>query len=126
MKVQGLHLLALVMLTAVGTVISTVVQAEEESAPLAAYEVITGETDLTDEPFEQQLIVKCPEGKRALGAGWAVLDKTGAIKQGKVSYFMPSYDGSGWMINAADDSDWLGAWKIRMRVMCAKVQMFDF
>ncbi|WP_299977893.1 hypothetical protein [uncultured Pseudoteredinibacter sp.] len=113
-------LVALVFLTA-----CAVAQAEE-SAPLAAYEIVTGETDLSDAPFEQQLIVKCPEGKRALGAGWAVLDKTGAIKQGRVSYFMPSYDGSGWMINASDDSDWLGAWKIRLRVMCAKVQMFDF
>lgn len=126
MKIQGLRLTGLTMLTAACVLASTVIHAEDESAPLAAYEVITGETDLTDEPFEQQLIVKCPEGKRALGAGWAVLDKTDAIKQGKVSYFMPSYDGSGWMINAADDSDWLGAWKIRMRVMCAKVQMFDF
>jgi hypothetical protein len=84
---------------------------------LAGYEVVVGETAV-DASADKQLQVDCPDGKRATGAGWAVLDGTGAILTGRASYFQPAFDGSHWLVNASNDSDFEPNWKLRVRVIC--------
>ena len=86
----------------------------------AEYEVVVDETAVTSVP-SKQLQVDCPDGKRALGAGWSVLDSTSAILDGQATYFEPAFDGSHWLVNAQNRSDFAGEWKLRLRVICARV-----
>ena len=87
---------------------------------ISAYEVVVGETPV-DATLTKQLQVDCPEGKTALGAGWAVLDSTGAILDGRATYFQPAFDGSHWLVNAQNRSTFSPDWKLRVRVICAIV-----
>jgi hypothetical protein len=87
---------------------------------IAAYEVVVGETTVNS-TAQKQLRVDCPEGKKALGAGWSVLDPTSAILDGRVTYFQPAFDGSHWLVNAQNKSAFAPAWKLRVRVICANV-----
>jgi hypothetical protein len=88
---------------------------------VSGYEVVVQESDVDNTP-EKQLEVKCPEGKKALGAGWGVLDPTGAILRGQVTYFQPAFDGSGWLVNATNQStSFAPEWKLRVRLICAAV-----
>ncbi|MEO0421350.1 MAG: hypothetical protein AAF184_03380 [Pseudomonadota bacterium] len=87
---------------------------------VAGYEVVVGETAL-DSTVTKQLQVDCPVGKKALGAGWAVLDPTSAILDGRATYFEPAFDGSHWLVNAQNRSDFAPDWKLRVRVVCASV-----
>ena len=89
-------------------------------AGVSGYEVVVGDTG-ADSEVTKQLRVDCPEGKRALGAGWSVLDETDAILQGRATYFEPAFDGSHWMANAQNDSAFATNWKLRLRVICASV-----
>ena len=86
----------------------------------AGYEVVVGETPV-DTTATKQLQVDCPEGKKALGAGWSVLDPTGAILDGRATYFQPAFDGSHWLVNAQNQSTFASEWKLRVRVICAMV-----
>ena len=87
---------------------------------IADYEVVVGETPV-DATVTKQLQVDCPEGKVALGAGWSVLDPTGAILDGRATYFQPAFDGSHWLVNAQNRSSFEPDWKLRVRVICASV-----
>ena len=84
------------------------------------YEVVVGET-VVNATTNKQLQVDCPNGKKALGAGWSVLDSTGAILDGRATYFQPAFDGSHWLVNAQNKSTFAPDWKLRVRVICAKV-----
>jgi hypothetical protein len=87
------------------------------SAALAGYEVVASETELSTASFRQHIPV-CPAGKRSLGAGWSVLDSTSAILDGEATHFEPSFDGTGWLINARNSSSLPPAWKLRSRLIC--------
>jgi hypothetical protein len=69
----------------------------------------------------KQVNAACPDGKRALGAGWSVLDPTSAILDGTATYFEPAYDGAGWLVNARNNSTFAPQWKLRVRLICAAV-----
>jgi hypothetical protein len=88
---------------------------------ISGYEIVVGETAL-DAGATKQLQVDCPEGKRTLGAGWSVLDSTSAILSGRVTYSEPSFDGSHWLANAQNESQFSPMWKLRLRVICAVVE----
>ncbi|MDH5433202.1 MAG: hypothetical protein OEY19_04595 [Gammaproteobacteria bacterium] len=87
---------------------------------ISGYEVVVGETAV-DNVASKQLRVDCPEGKKALGAGWSVLDPTSAILDGRATYFQPAFDGSHWLVNAQNKSGFAPEWKLRVRVICAVV-----
>ena len=87
---------------------------------VSGYEVVVGETPV-DATVTKQLQVDCPEGKKALGAGWSVLDPTDAILDGRATYFQPAFDGSHWLVNAQNRSTFQPDWKLRVRVICAVV-----
>jgi hypothetical protein len=89
-------------------------------AGIQGYEVVVGQTATDNTPLKQ-LRVNCPEGKKALGAGWSVLDPTDAILEGNATYFEPSYDGSHWLTNAQNRSGFAPQWKLRVRLICATV-----
>ncbi|GJL92459.1 hypothetical protein [Hyphococcus sp.] len=88
-------------------------------ADVDGYEIVTGETALDATPVKQ-LIVTCPKTKKALGAGWAVLDKTDAILDGQALTNQPAYDGSHWLVNAKNESAFAKEWKLKVWVTCAK------
>lgn len=88
---------------------------------VSGYEIVVGETVVDNTPMKQ-LRVDCPEGKKALGAGWSVLDPTDAILDGRVTYSEPAYDGSHWLANAQNKSSFAPEWKLRLRVVCAFVE----
>jgi hypothetical protein len=90
---------------------------------LACYSIIVGESVLDSEPFKQ-LRVDCPDGMRALGAGWSVLDETSAILEGQATYFEPSYDGKHWLTNAKNESGFASKWKLRVRLICSCEEQF--
>jgi hypothetical protein len=88
------------------------------SAALAGYQVVTAETAVnTSSP--KQLSVGCPAGKLATGAGWGVLDPTGVILAGEATYFLPSFDGKSWLINARNNSTFAPSWKLKGFLLCA-------
>ena len=87
---------------------------------VTAYEIVVGETAVDSTPTKQ-LKVDCPDGKKALGAGWSVLDSTSAILSGRATYFQPAFDGSHWLVNAQNKSEFASEWKLRVRVICAAV-----
>jgi hypothetical protein len=84
------------------------------------YEIAIDETVVDDFPIKQ-LQVNCPAGKNALGAGWAVLDSTSAILDGRATTFQPAFDGSSWLVNAVNDSTFEANWKLKVWVICAIV-----
>jgi hypothetical protein len=90
-------------------------------AVVTGYEIVTDETAL-DSVAVKQLIVHCPKGKKAMGAGWAVLDKTDAILDGQALTNQPAYDGSHWLVNAKNESAFASEWKLKVWVTCAKAR----
>ena len=84
------------------------------------YQIAMEETGVDAFPVKQ-LQVSCPDGKNALGAGWAVLDGTSAILDGRATTFQPASDGSYWLVNAVNDSTFEPNWKLRVWVICAIV-----
>jgi hypothetical protein len=95
-----------------------VAQAQTPSGGVSGYQVVVGQTAL-DATVSKQLRVDCPAGRRALGAGWAVVDSTGAILEGQATYFEPAPDGSHWLTNARNLSGFARNWRLRVRVICA-------
>ena len=87
---------------------------------VSGYEVVVGETAVNNTAVKQ-LRVDCPVGKKALGAGWSVLDSTSAILEGQATYSEPAFDGSHWLVNAKNNSAFAPNWKLRLRVICASV-----
>jgi hypothetical protein len=87
---------------------------------VSGYQVVVGETAV-DNTITKQLRVDCPAGKKALGAGWSVLDPTSAILEGQATYSEPAFDGSHWLANAKNHSAFAPNWKLRLRVICASV-----
>jgi hypothetical protein len=90
------------------------------SAGVAGYEVILRESAL-DSTAIKQVTASCPAGKRAVGAGWGVVNNTGAILDGQAVYSMPSYDGASWMVNARRLTPGTGPWRLQVRVICVSV-----
>jgi hypothetical protein len=96
----------------------------EPSGPAAAvssYQVVVEESD-ADASFSKQLEVSCPDGTRALGGGFAIVDMTGAyLPGGHVWTSEPAFDGKSWLVNAdrAPTPPPLDKWKLRVRVICA-------
>jgi len=88
------------------------------AAAPAGYEIVTAETAVDTFP-EKQVSATCPAGKVVLGAAWADLDSTSAIMDGVATYFLPSWDGSGWMVNVRHESGYEPSWKLRLRLVCA-------
>lgn len=84
----------------------------------SGHEVVVRETAVGSEP-SKQLQASCPAGKKALGAGWAALDPTGATLEGRATYAEPAWDASGWMVNAQKLSSFASTWKLRIRMICA-------
>ncbi len=96
----------------------------DPSAPSASASSITGyEVVVAESPWNadvlKQVRANCPEGKRALGAGWSALDSTSAILDGIVTYSEPAYDGRHWLVNARNTSTFSPRWKLRVRCVCA-------
>ncbi len=87
---------------------------------ISDYEIVVRESEV-NKSLLKQLEVACPEGKKTFGAGWSVLDATGAILDGRATYYQPEYDGSGWLVNAQYGGDSRPDWKLRLRVICARV-----
>jgi hypothetical protein len=87
---------------------------------ISGYEVVVGQTTADATPTKQ-LQVDCPAGKKALGAGWSVLDPADAILEGRATYFEPAFDGSGWLANAQNQNAFAAQWKLRIRLVCATV-----
>jgi hypothetical protein len=85
---------------------------------VVGYQVVVKESPL-DATASKQVNAACPTGKRALGAGWSVLDPTSAILDGTATYFEPAYDGAGWLVNAQKNSTFSPQWKLRVRLICA-------
>jgi hypothetical protein len=90
-------------------------------AVVTGYEIVSDETAL-DAVAVKQLIVHCPKGKKAMGAGWAVLDETDAILDGQALTNQPAYDGSHWLVNAKNESAFADKWKLKVWVTCAKAR----
>lgn len=87
---------------------------------VADYTVVTVDSK-TDATRAKQVRASCPDGLVATGAGWSVLDPSDAILEGRATYFLPAYDGSHWLVNATNDSGFAPEWKLRVRVLCARV-----
>lgn len=87
------------------------------ASALTGYEVHSAETAVSTVTV-QHLDHACPTGKRAVGAGWSVLDATSAILEGAASYFEASFDGASWSVRAKKLSTFTASWKLRSRVVC--------
>lgn len=116
----SLMLLAIVALFVVGCTGPAGPAGPSGPPGISEYEVVEVETAV-NRTAKKQLRVDCPSGKKALGAGWSVLDSTGAILGGRATYNQPAFDGSSWMVNAENKSGFSPDWKLRVRVVCAKV-----
>ena len=116
----GLAILVVVALSAGGCVGPPGPEGPPGPPGVTEYEVVVGETAV-DGTATKQLQVDCPAGKKALGAGWSVLDPTSAILDGRATYFQPAFDGSHWLVNAQNKSTFAPDWKLRVRVICANV-----
>ena len=87
-------------------------------ASLSGYEIVVSESAVSAQA-PKQLAVNCPTGKKSVGAGWSVLDSTSALLDGRASYFEPTFDGSGWLVNAMQSQSVGLNWKLRVRLICA-------
>ncbi len=116
----GLAIPVLIALSAAGCVGPPGPEGPPGPPGVTEYEIVVGETAVNT-AAGKQLQVDCPEGKKALGAGWSVLDSTGAILDGRATYYQPAFDGSHWMVNAQNKSTFAPDWKLRVRVICASV-----
>ena len=91
------------------------------AAAIAGYQVVLKESAVDATPMKQ-VTAQCPVGKKALGAGWGVLDPTGAILEGQATYSEPAFNGSQWIVNAKKLSTFAPNWKLRVRLICASAQ----
>jgi len=87
---------------------------------VSGYQVVLTESPLATTTTKQVQSV-CPTGKKAIGAGWGVVDSTNAILDGTATYFEPTFDGSGWLTNARNNSTFAPLWKLQVRMICATV-----
>lgn len=110
-------LLRAALLTGCGEAAGVNVGQSIAAVTLSGYEVVSQET-ATDSTSSKQLQVQCPSGKKALGAGWAVLDGTGAILDGLATHSSASWDGSSWLTNAKKLSTFASTWKLKVSVLC--------
>jgi hypothetical protein len=85
---------------------------------VAGYSVVTS-TSATDTSARKSINVECPSGAQALGAGWAVLDPTGAIVDGEALLFQMNAAGTSWQVAASNRSTFAPSWKLRETVLCA-------
>lgn len=88
------------------------------TAQLRGYEIVIEESALTADATKQ-IKVNCSKKKRAMGSGWAALDATDAILAGVATTDQPAFDGSGWLVNAKNNSSFAKEWKLKVWVTCA-------
>ena len=89
-----------------------------ECATVTGYQLVTATSPL-DATTRKSITATCPAGKQALGAGWGVLDSTGAILNGTALQFQLAPDGTSWTVAASNlfsDGD---PWELRETVICA-------
>jgi len=87
---------------------------------VSGYQIVVAESPVNS-AVSKQVSDTCPTGKKALGAGWGVLDSTSAILDGSATYFEPSINAAGWLVNARNNSAFAHVWKLRVRLICAVV-----
>ncbi len=98
------------------------IDCSECAKSITGYEIVVAESSY-DNSSPKQLKAFCPDGKKALSAGWSVLDGTDAILSGRATYSEPSFDGKHWMVNAINtDTSFSPDWKLRIRCICADVE----
>jgi hypothetical protein len=88
-----------------------------QASQLRGYQVVTRDSALDASPFKQ-VATTCPAGQRVTGSGWEVLDPTSAILRGSARYARGSWDGGGWLTNAAKYDAVSPTWKLRVRTLC--------
>jgi hypothetical protein len=88
------------------------------STAISGYQVVTQDTSLSNS-VSKQLEVLCGPDTKVLGAGWAVLNSTNIILDGKATYSTPIFDGSGWVANAELRNHSNIEWKLRVSLLCA-------
>lgn len=82
---------------------------------------VTGATESYQSQIKQ-LTVQCPEGYKAVGAGWSVSDSTNSILEGEATHSMPSFDLNSWTVNAKNNSEYEPVWKLNLRVVCSYIK----
>ncbi len=87
---------------------------------LSSYQLVLEETAVDDTAIKD-LEVFCPEGKKALSAGWSVLDETSAILTGRATYFQSQNNGDSYRVVAENDAAYQPYWKLRLRVVCVAI-----
>lgn len=83
----------------------------------AGYEIVTAATGADLFP-RKQIDLACPAGKHATGAGYATVDPTAALLPGEATYFLPSWDGRGWLVNGRPLA-YLTRWALHGYLVCA-------
>lgn len=87
-------------------------------APPAGYSIISTQT-VPVTTLTQQSTVPCPVGKRTLSGGFILFDNTRRqITAGEATYFMPSWDGTSWLVNASVESA-KPSWSLQLYAVCA-------
>lgn len=87
------------------------------SASLAGYQVVAADTDVSTFPVKQ-INASCPAGKVVTGGGFGVLSGTNGVLEGRAQYFLPGFDGAGWLMNATKTAASASAWKLRGWAVC--------
>lgn len=87
-------------------------------APPAGYSIISTQTAPAS-TLTQQNTVPYPVGKRTLSGGFILFDSTRRqITAGEATYFMPSWDGTSWLVNASVASA-KPSWSLQLYAVCA-------
>jgi hypothetical protein len=100
-------------------------QGDPGPSGISGYEIVQDYSELNYNDHKQ-VIVYCPSGKMALGAGWAVLNEDNEYliqwrpHDGVDSE--PRFQGDGWNVNVRILEPPPEAWKLRVRVICAFVE----
>jgi hypothetical protein len=90
---------------------------------LTGYKVVTAETPLSLQPLFLQ--PACPTGSQVLGAGWGLLDDTGAIFDGVATYSAPSFDGASWLVIAHRATISSTPLKLQVRLLCGRLAGYE-
>jgi hypothetical protein len=121
LTVRKMRHCSLIRLTVAALAVAAACEPQTPPHGIAGYDVVLKESALTTS-VTKQVSAACPLGKKALGAGWGVVDSTNAIVDGMATYFEPTFDGAGWLVNARNNStSFAPIWKLQLRVICADV-----
>ena len=87
-------------------------------APLSI-QVVDGRSTATSTTFAQ-VSPACPSPKTAIGAGWQLLTSGLVADDGYLTYSLPAYDGSSWLVNASPVNS-STPWMLDVSLECATV-----